>query len=130
MPIAQRGESRGQAHSYDTAAVVAWLVERTRRKANAEDPKAELYRTQVQLNRMKIAEAERQLVNAGEAEAEFSRLVIDARQQLLQIPATLAMQLEAVERGSWAAAIERAIRGALQAIVERAGSKDSAGGVE
>lgn len=113
MPVARRADLRGQANEYNTAEVVAWLLTRAERKARAESPREELYRSQVRLNTLKIDEAEKRLVDAKEVEQEFSRLVIAARTRLLQLPALLVQQLEGVPHEERRALIEHEIRKAL-----------------
>lgn len=95
MPIARRAEQRGQAHEYDAAGVVAWLVERTERKARADNPKDQLYRSQVKLNELKIGEMENRLVDAIEVERQFTNMVLEVRRDLLQLADRVAGELQA-----------------------------------
>ena len=84
MPIDRTGV-RGQENAYDTAAVVAWMLDRAARKARADNPKDELYRSQKKLIDLNIAEKEHKLVDPTEVEAEYGRMVFAARTRLLQI---------------------------------------------
>ena len=84
MPLAHTG-GRGQENAYDTAAVVAWMLERAARKARADHPKDELYRSQKKLIDLQIAEKEKKLVDAAQVEREYTRLVLAARARLLQL---------------------------------------------
>lgn len=86
LPIARRAELRGQAHEYDTGAVVAWMLERAERRARSGNPKDDLYRSQVRLNELKIAETEGRLVDLAGIEAGLARMVALARSRLLEIP--------------------------------------------
>jgi|CXWL01.1.fsa_nt_gi phage terminase Nu1 subunit (DNA packaging protein) len=120
MPVARRADLRGQANEYNTAEVVAWLLTRAERKARAESPREELYRSQVRLNTLKIDEAEKRLVDAKEVEQEFSRLVIAARTRLLQLPGLLAQDLQEALPAAWRNHIDKAIRNALAELSEGA----------
>lgn len=114
MPIEQAGV-RGQEHVYDSAAVVAWLIERTVRKIRGESPRDEYLRSQTRLNEIKIAEAEDRLVPVDEILPEFSRMIVEARRRLLQIPVTITDTLEGLDAAARSARIEKAI---LEALVE------------
>ena len=133
MPIARRADMRGQANEYDSASVVSWLLERAIRKAKAENPKDELYRSQTRLNQLKLAEMERTLVDAAEVEAEYARMILNARQQLLQLADRLAPELDAAageerKRELLGAAILEALKSLSQ--YEAMGSGDDAGELE
>lgn len=117
LPIARRALVRGQPHEYDSAAVVAWLLDRAERKARADNPKDQLYASQVKLNELKIGELEGRLVNIQDAEAGFTRMIVNARQRLLQIPEVLADVLAGLE----AVAVRDCLRAAIhEALVELA----------
>jgi phage terminase Nu1 subunit (DNA packaging protein) len=111
LPIAKVG-SRGQSHEYETAAVVAWMLDRERRRARADNPKDELYRSQKRLVDLNVAERERVLVNAAEVEQLYGGLVVAMRTRLLRIPAEIVY-------GS-AVAGENGIRTLLESAIEDA----------
>lgn len=98
LPI-ERAGARGQEHVYDSAAVVAWLLEREARKVRGESARDDLYRSQKRLADMQIAEKEGVLVNARELEAGYARLVVRARTEFLQLPVLLAGHLEGKSSG-------------------------------
>jgi phage terminase Nu1 subunit (DNA packaging protein) len=122
MPILRSGE-RGEANEYDTAAVVLWMLERARRQVRAESPRDELYRSQKKLVDLQLAKQEGELVSAAEVEQEYSRLVVNARQRLLQLPTLMHGRLppEAV------AQLEQAIHGALHELAAYEPWKEDAG---
>ena len=95
MPIVHVGE-RGESNQYDTEQVIAWWIERELKKVREESPRDELYRSQKRLADLQIAEQERTLVPIAEVEPAYERLVLAARQRLLQMPSRLAHELEAV----------------------------------
>ncbi len=95
MPILERGE-RGQPNWYDTSAVIAWKIEREVQKVRSESPQDALNRAKTRLTELQIAEKEGVLVAVGDVEPEFARMVMASRQKLLQLPARLAHELEAV----------------------------------
>jgi phage terminase Nu1 subunit (DNA packaging protein) len=123
MPILRAGGSRGEANEYDTAAVVAWLLARERRRASADNPRDDLYRSEKRLKDLIIAEKERKLVNAEEVEQAYTRMVVNARQRLLQLPAFMHGRLppEAL------AQLEEAIHGALAELANYDPEKEDAG---
>lgn len=120
LPIAVIG-ARGQEHEYDTASVVAWIVQRAEARArSSENPKDELYRTQSHLNRLKIAEAEGRLVDLQSVEQGFARMVVNARQRLLQIPDSLGGELAAApSEAACADLLREAIRDALKELASQ-----------
>jgi phage terminase Nu1 subunit (DNA packaging protein) len=122
MPILRSG-ARGEANEYDSGAVILWMLERARRQVRAESPRDELYRSQKKLVDLQLAKQEGDLVSAAEVEQEYSRLVIRARQRLLQLPGMMHGRLapEAL------AQLEEAIHGALTELANYDPAKEDAG---
>lgn len=116
MPIARRADVRGQAHEYETAGVVAWLLERAARRARADNPKDEYYRVKARIEQHKLSEIEGALVDPAELEAEYTKMIVSSRQRLLQLPALLAERLEGASLEQRRAALEDAIHEALVAL--------------
>lgn len=108
MPMLLAG-GRGASNEYDSGAVVAWMLDRAVRKVRAESPRDELYRSKKRFVDLQLAEREGALVSAAEVEQKFGRLVVNARQRLLQLPGLLHGRLEA----STLRVLEEAIHGAL-----------------
>jgi DNA-binding transcriptional MerR regulator len=88
MPVEERN-TRGQSHTYDTAAVVQWMIDRAVKKVRTESPRDALALAQTELVRMQIAEKTGALVSAVEAEQEYERMVVRARQRVMQLGSTL-----------------------------------------
>ena len=122
LPVLHNG-SRGEANEYDTAAVVAWLLARERRRASADNPRDDLYRSEKRLKDLMIAEKEHTLVDAAAVEQKFERLVVNARQRLLQLPPLMHGRLppEAL------VLLEEAIHGALKELARYHLEKEDAG---
>jgi len=109
MPIQERN-LRGQSNSYDTAAVHQWVVDRAVKKVREESPRDMLYREQTKLVQLQIGEKRGQLVPAADIEEKFERLVVNARQRLLQLLAFMKGRLEPAAH----AQLEEATHGALK----------------
>lgn len=84
MPIA-KVNTRGLSNEYDVASTIDWRIQREVRKVRDESPRDALARAQTQLALQTYAEKERKLVLIDEVEPAFTRLVVQARQSLLQI---------------------------------------------
>lgn len=93
MPVEKKG-SRGEANEYDTSSVVAWYVEREVAKVRSESPRDALARAQEQLVRLNIAKEQGALVPVADVEAEFERMVLLARQRVLQAPGRVPMDAQ------------------------------------
>lgn len=117
MPIIQTG-ARGEANRYDSASVIAWMLDRAARKVRAESPRDELYKAQKNLVDLQVAEKKKTLVDAAEVEAAYGRMVIAARARLLQI-VYRAGELEVLtgeqQKRAW---LDAAILEALQQLSE------------
>jgi phage terminase Nu1 subunit (DNA packaging protein) len=96
LPIASRGARRGQSHSYDTAAVIEWMVQRRMRSAGLETPRDRLMRLQAEEVELRIAEKRGELVNVAQLEPELVRMVGAFRSRLLQMADQLANDLSAL----------------------------------
>lgn len=122
LPVLHNG-SRGEANEYDTAAVVAWLLARERRRASADNPRDDLYRSEKRLKDLMIAEKEKTLVDAAAVEQHYARFVIHARQRLLQLPGLMHGRLapEVLTQ------LEEAIHGALNELAGYDPDKEDVG---
>jgi hypothetical protein len=90
MPVDARN-TRGQSNVYDTADVVTWMVDRAVKKVRNESPRDALARAQTELVMISIAEKNGSLVPLADVELEYSRMVAQARQRILQISGTLPL---------------------------------------
>ena len=122
MPI-ERVNTRGQSNVYDTADVIAWIENRAEKRVRDESPRDALARAQTKLIEQTLAEKSRALVPVAEMEAGFSRMVVAARQRLLQIP---GLMRGALDEGQ-VAALEEQLLEALQELSNHGPSAGSAG---
>lgn len=127
MPV-EKISTRGLPNEYDVPKTIEWRVSREVKKVREESPRDMLYREQTQLVRLQIAEKQGHLVPAAEIEQKFERLVVNARQRLLQLPPLMHGRLapEAL------AQLEEAIHGALKELASYGPSNraDHASGAE
>lgn len=77
MPIAKKGE-RGEANEYDSAAVVAWLIDRAVKKVQSESPKDRLARLQGDALELDIAQKNGTLVPFEQVEPAWRSRVLAA----------------------------------------------------
>lgn len=84
MPIA-KVNTRGLSNEYDVASTIEWRVARAEKKIRDESPRDALARAQTKLAEQLFAEKARELVPVAELEPGLVRMVVLARQQLLQI---------------------------------------------
>ena len=90
MPVDVRN-TRGQSNVYDTADVIAWMVDRAVKRVRNESPRDALARAQTDLVLITIAEKNGTLVPLADVESEYDRMVTQARQRILQISASLPL---------------------------------------
>lgn len=109
LPV-EKINTRGLSNEYDTASTIEWRVNRAEKKVRDESPRDALARAQTQLALQTFAEKERSLVPAAEVEAEFSRLVVQARVSLLQIPGLLQAQLDEAQRTTLKEHLEKVLK--------------------
>jgi phage terminase Nu1 subunit (DNA packaging protein) len=94
MPILREGERLGQENTYDTAAVVRWLIERAAAKARkAEMPRDRLARRQAEMIEMQLAEKRGQSIEASAIKPALVAKVVASRQALRAMAADLAPAL-------------------------------------
>lgn len=97
LPIKVRS-LRGLPNQYDTAEVVAWMVDRATRKiSGGETQEQRLKRVQADKIEMEMRQMSRDLVPAAEIEARWATIVMAARKRLLSLPGQLAELLEMAE---------------------------------
>lgn len=94
LPIAGRGD-RGQENSYDTAAVIAWMIEREVRKVSTETQRDRLARLQADVLEIELAEKKNTLVPAAEIEPAWQTRVLSAAAFAHAAPSRWAQELEA-----------------------------------
>lgn len=94
IPIAQRGE-RGTAHSYDTGAVIEWMIMRAVKKVSSETQKDRLVRLQADMLEIELAREKRELVPFNEVEPAWQLRVLSAASFLSSQHSRLAGILEA-----------------------------------
>ena len=125
------GELRGQENIYDTARVIQWWLQRELGKASsAELERQRLTSAQADLKQLELARARGRVVDAAGAAAAARRCARETRDRLLDVPARVALP-RASERNPAAVqqVLEKEIRGALTALVERFDAEASAADV-
>jgi phage terminase Nu1 subunit (DNA packaging protein) len=85
LPLLAAGARRGQANTYETAAVIEWLIQRRMSNAQIEDPRDRLYRLQAQEAELRIAEKKGQLVNVAQLEPRLVQMVAAFRVHMLNL---------------------------------------------
>jgi phage terminase Nu1 subunit (DNA packaging protein) len=108
MPVAKIS-TRGLPNEYEVPATIVWRVAREVKKVREESPRDMLYREQTKFVQLQIAEKQGLLVPAADIEQKFERLVVNARQRLMQLPPLMRGRLppEVLTQ------LEEAIHGAL-----------------
>ena len=96
LPIAYRAE-RGYSHQYNTAQVIAWIIEHKVGKVRDETPKDRLTRLQGDKVELEIAEKLDNLVPANEVKPFWDAMVASARAFLQTQPDRLVQLLEMTE---------------------------------
>jgi terminase small subunit / prophage DNA-packing protein len=92
FPIALRGRP-GVPSEYDTAACIAWYVEREVRKVQNEQPRDRLARVQAEKIEMENAVTRGLLIPADQLEPKLRAVMVAIREQLLDLRRTLTPQL-------------------------------------
>lgn len=100
MPM-QQADVRGAENAYNSAAVVAWMVERATRKvkqkAKFESPRDRLSNLQADRIAMELAEKRGETLTREEARPLWLDLMAGLKQDLLALPAGLAPLLDQME---------------------------------
>lgn len=96
LPIAFRAE-RGLSHQYDTAQVIAWMIQRQVKKVEDETQKDRLTRLQGDKIEIEIEEKLSNLVPASEIKPAWDAMVASARSFLEQQSERIAQLIEATE---------------------------------
>ena len=96
LPIVFRAE-RGLSHQYDTAKVIAWMIQRKLQKVEDESPKDRLSRLQGDRVEIEIEEKLSNLVPASEIKPFWAAMVASTKDFLDQQPERLAQLMEATE---------------------------------
>lgn len=127
MPVL-KVSTRGLANEYEVPKTIEWRVAREVKKVREESPRDMLYREQTKFVQLQIAEKQGALVPAAEVEQKYERLVVNARQRLLQLPPLLHGRLDSAAL----AQLEEAIHGALRELASYGSSErtDHQGGAE
>jgi len=127
MPVAKIS-TRGLPNEYQVPDTIVWRVAREVKKVREESPRDMLYREQTKLVQLQIAEKQGLLVPAADIEQKFERLVVNARQRLMQLPPLMHGRLPP----EVLAQLEEAIHGALTELASYGPSDqtDHAGGEE
>jgi hypothetical protein len=109
MPIEERN-TRGLSNVYDSAATIEWRVAREVKKVREESPRDRLLIAQERLAQLQIGEKERSLLPADETESEFTRLIVMARQRILQVTGLLSTVLDDKQRVALDEHLEEALK--------------------
>ena len=96
LPIAHRAE-RGLSHQYDTAQVIAWMIQRKVKKVEDETQKDRLTRLQGNKIEIEIEEKLSNLVPVDEVKPFWDAMVASAKDFLDQQPERLAQLMEVTE---------------------------------
>ena len=96
LPIAHRGE-RGLSHQYDTAQVIAWMIQRKVKKVEDETPKDRLTRLQGDKIEIEIEEKINNLVPVSEIKPFWNAMVASAKAFLDQQPERIVRLIESTE---------------------------------
>lgn len=97
LPIEARAERKGQSNTYDTAVVIAWMVQRELDKAGVESLRDRLLRQQLEEGDMRIAEKRGRLIPTEQIEPIWTALVTSAKTYLRSEPDRLAHLLETMD---------------------------------
>ena len=97
LPIEVRASRKGQSHTYDTAAVIAWMIKREMDKVGSEVVRDRLTRLQADEVEMRILERRGQLIPVEQIEPAWIAMVTAARSYLRQEPDRLAHLLDAMD---------------------------------
>ena len=96
LPISYRAK-RGYSNQYDTAVVIAWIIEHKVGKVRDETPKDRLTRLQGDKIELEITEKLSNLVPVSEIKPFWDAMVASAKDFLDQQPDRLAQLMEATE---------------------------------
>lgn len=86
---------RGSSNEYETADVIAWLVERAAAGSSSESAKDRLSRLQGDLAEIQLAEKAGSLIPAAGIERAWTNMVLAAKSILLTMPERLKMEVDA-----------------------------------
>lgn len=114
LPIALRGRP-GVPSEYESAACIAWYVEREVRKVQAEQPRDRLARVQAEKIEMENAVTRGLLIPADQLEPKLRAVMVAIREQLLDLRRTLSPQLI----GRTASEVEEALETAHTDVLHR-----------
>ena len=109
MPIA-KVNTRGLSNEYDVAATIEWREARAVKKVREESPRDALARAQTKLIEQQLAEKSGALVPIAEIEPGFARMVVNARQRLLQIPGLLQGVIDETQANELRRHLEEALQ--------------------
>lgn len=93
MPI-ELVRARGGENDYDTAGVIAWMIDRAIKSAKLEKPRDRLSELQAQRLEIELAEKRGELVPAIEVGSGWTTMVTEARKEFLDLGIVLAPLLE------------------------------------
>jgi phage terminase Nu1 subunit (DNA packaging protein) len=93
MPVATHG-GPNVGNEYDSAACIAWLVEREVRKVQGESPKDRLARLQGDDYELRLAEKRGELIRAADVEPAMRAAIVSARERVRGEPPRLARAME------------------------------------
>ena len=96
LPIAYRAE-RGLSHQYDTAKVIAWMIQRKVKKVEDETQKDRLTRLQGDKIEIEIEEKLSNLIPVDEIKPCWDAMVASAKAFLDQQPERIVRLIEATE---------------------------------
>lgn len=91
MPIKKLGERKGQSNTYDTAAVIDWLIKRSSDTNTAmEKAKLRLTEAQAEMEELKVLEKKEELIPLDKMKHLFSGVFASCRARILSMPSRLA----------------------------------------
>ena len=95
MPIANPAAERGQAHEYDTNAVIGWLIQRELSRMKHEKPRDRLDRVKADVIELELAEKLGQLAPLDVIEQTWVTHITAARTELLTMVDVINSELAA-----------------------------------